>query len=74
MRCLFCRAGVVAPGITTVVLERGATTVVIKDVPADVCDACGEAYFSQELNADLLARAEAAVARGAEVEIVRYAA
>jgi YgiT-type zinc finger domain-containing protein len=74
MRCGICRLGEIAPGTTTIVLEPASTTVVFKGVPTDVCDACGEAYMTSELTKDLLQRAEAAAARGVEVEVVHYAA
>jgi ribosomal protein L32 len=47
---------------------------IIKDVPADVCGNCGEYYLSESVSAEVLTRAELAVQRGAEVEILRYAA
>lgn len=64
----------VSPGTTTVTLERGATTIVVKDVPADVCEACGEAYLDEAVTRAVFALGEDAVKRGAEVEILRYAA
>jgi hypothetical protein len=48
--------------------------VVFKDVPADVCDNCGEYYLGEAVTRELMERAEAAVAGGAEVEVLRYAA
>jgi hypothetical protein len=55
-------------------LERGHTIVVIKDVPADICENCGEHFLSSEVTEVVMARAESAVRDGAEVEILRYAA
>jgi YgiT-type zinc finger domain-containing protein len=74
MKCVICRKGETAPGKTTVTLQRGDTTVIIKDVPADVCENCGEQYFSEALTGQLLRMAEQAVKNGAEVEIIRFAA
>jgi len=74
MSCVICKTGRLAPGETTVALQRGETTVIFKGVPAELCDNCGEYYLSDEVSRDLLARADAAVASGAEVEILRYAA
>ena len=51
-------------GRTTIVLERGQTTLVYKNVPAEVCDNCGEEYLS----------AEQAAERGVDLEMLRYAA
>ncbi len=55
-------------------LERGETIVILKGVPAEVCEECGEYYLSEEVTRRVLERAEQAVQSGAEVEIVRFAA
>lgn len=72
--CVICKTGMLQPGTATVTLERGQTMVVIKGVPADVCDNCGEYYLSAEMSGQVLALAESAVSKGAEVEILRWAA
>ena len=42
MKCVICKYGETEPGTTTITLERDNTTLVIKNVPADVCQYCGE--------------------------------
>ncbi len=74
MKCSICRTGETAVGKVTVTLQRGETTVVIKDVPAEVCDNCGEYFLSEAITHAVLAQAEVAASKGAEVEILRYAA
>lgn len=74
MRCVICKNGSTTPGTTTVILNRGETAVVFKQVPADICENCGEYYLSQEVTKQVLMKAEEAVAKGVEVEISRYAA
>lgn len=37
MKCLICKQAETRPGETTVTLERGELTLVIKHVPAKVC-------------------------------------
>jgi YgiT-type zinc finger domain-containing protein len=74
MKCILCRSGETCPGKVTVTLERQATLVVIKDVPAAVCENCGEYYLSEPVAQRLYRQAEDAVERNAEVEILRYAA
>lgn len=74
MTCALCKNGVTRPGTVTVTLERGKTVVVVRDVPADVCENCGEYYLDSTVAQEVYHRAEAAVARNAEVEILRYAA
>ncbi len=74
MKCLICKVGDTRSGHVTVTLQRGTSTIIIREVPADVCANCGEYYLSDEVTREVLARAESSVQRGAEVEILRYAA
>ena len=74
MNCLFCKHGETKSGPVTVTLQRGKTTVILKNVPAEVCQNCGEYYLSDAVTDQVLKRAETAVKNGAEVEIVRFAA
>jgi YgiT-type zinc finger domain-containing protein len=74
MKCVICKHRETKPGLVTVTLERDECIVVIKKVPAEVCDNCGEYYLSDAIAEQVLERAELAVNNGAEVEIVKYAA
>lgn len=71
---MICKHGITQPRTATVTLHRGNCTIIIKEVPAEVCDTCSEYYLSKEISEKVLKIAEDAVARGAEVEIVRFAA
>ncbi|MCF7927802.1 MAG: type II toxin-antitoxin system MqsA family antitoxin, partial [Spirochaetales bacterium] len=72
MSCLICKTGTTQQGTTTVTLERDTTVIVIKDVPAQVCDNCGEYYLSEEVSSRIYALAEEAVKRKVEVEVLHY--
>lgn len=72
MKCVMCKHGETRAGEVRVVLQRGPTTVIIKDVPGEVCENCGEYSLSEAVTGVVLAMAEEAVDRGTEVEIVRY--
>ena len=74
MKCVICKHGETRPGVSTVSLQRGESTVIIKGVPAEVCQDCGEYYLDEKTTAEVMARADAAVKRGVEIEIIRYAA
>ena len=74
MQCVICKQGETRPGKETIILERGATTVVIKGVLTDVCENCGEYYLSEKMTDRVMAMAEEAVAHGAEIEVLRFAA
>lgn len=74
MKCVICKQADTAVGRTTVTLERGDTVLVMRDVPAEVCPNCGEAYVSEEVTARLLTEVEDAARAGVDVDIRRYAA
>ena len=74
MKCTFCRQGTTSPGNVTVTLSSQDTVVVIRNVPAEVCENCNEYYLSEKTTEKVLLWAEDAVEKGAEVEILRYAA
>ncbi|MFB8791887.1 MAG: type II toxin-antitoxin system MqsA family antitoxin [Potamolinea sp.] len=74
MKCVICKHGETQSGLVTVTLERDESIVIIKQVPAEVCDNCGEYYLSDAITEQVLQRAEVALNNGAEVEIIRYAA
>lgn len=74
MKCQICKTGTTNPGTTTVTLERGKTVVVVKDVPAQLCDNCGEYYLAEDVASRIYALAEEAVLRKVEVEVLHYAA
>ena len=48
--------------------------IVIKEVPAQICNNCGDYFLSSEITKSVLAIAENAVKKGVEVEILKYVA
>ena len=74
MKCAICKQGATAAGYVTVTLHRGESVVIIKAVPAYICDNCGEYYLDEPVTSQIFAQAEDAALRRAEVEILRYAA
>jgi YgiT-type zinc finger domain-containing protein len=73
MKCVICHGGETRPGKTVNVLERNGTTLVFRDVPAAVCENCGEEYLAEQTTTHLLELAEAASRAGVQVEIREYA-
>lgn len=71
-QCPMCPAGTLKKGTTTVTMERDGATIVFKEVPADVCDTCGEAYLDEDVSNRLYRQAEDAVEAGVEVDVRRY--
>ena len=74
MKCVICRYGETAPGFATLTLTRNAMTLVVRDVPASVCDNCGEEYVESEITERLLETAEHAARNGVQVEVRSYTA
>lgn len=74
MECIFCKNGITRYGETTVTLNREQTTLILKHVPAEICENCGEYYLSEEITEKVLESATHAVSRNAEVEILKFAA
>lgn len=48
MRCIVCKNGETRPGRTTETYELETAVVVVRGIPAEVCDQCGEAYTDAE--------------------------
>ena len=46
-RCTFCK-GTLQEGTTEFIARIGDAVIVIRDVPAYICDRCGEAYYTVE--------------------------
>ena len=63
--------GTTEKGKVTVTLERNGAIVLIKDVPADVCTNYGHYYLSEETARAIMQTGNDAIAKGAELEIVR---
>jgi len=74
MRCVICKQGEIRPGIATVMLERNGMILVVKSVPARVCENCGEEYVDEDITARLLREAEDAARSGVQVDIREYVA
>ena len=73
MKCVICRQAETQPGQATVTLERDGRVFVVRRVPASICPNCGEEYVEEMVARRILARAEAAVDNGTQVEIRQYA-
>ena len=71
MKCTICKNGETNKGLTTVTLERNGSVIIFKEVPADICDNCGEYYLDKETSARIYSEADSAVKQGEEVEVIR---
>ena len=74
MICPICKCGQTKPGFASVTLERGAMTLLVKQVPAQICENCGEEFIGEAASNQLLQTAEAAMRDGVQVELRQFAA
>ena len=72
MKCSLCKNGDMMPGKVTLTLERDTTTLVIKNVPAKVCNQCGDESFSENVTNHVLEMMNDAVRRGVQVEVLSF--
>jgi YgiT-type zinc finger domain-containing protein len=69
---MICKHGETKKATTTVTLEKGSSTIVFKEVPAHICDNCGEKYIDESTTKELLKKARSIVQNGVEVDIRKY--
>lgn len=74
VKCAICRTGETGPGKATVTLERASLTLVVKGVPARVCNNCGEEYVEEGEAERLLTWADEAARLGVKVDVRDYVA
>jgi YgiT-type zinc finger domain-containing protein len=74
MKCVICKTGITKMGKTSTMFEREGSLIIIKDIPAEICDQCGEAYFDEETTRELMRIANEAFNNGAELEVIRMKA
>ena len=72
MKCVICKYGETVKGTTTVTLERASSTIVFKDVPAEVCENCAEKYLDEDTTKELLKKAGELAKSGTEVDIRKF--
>lgn len=70
MKCVICKTGETRAGTVTFTLERAGGLVVFKNVPAQVCDNCGDFYLDTETTQMLLDRANKVLEKGVEIEVI----
>lgn len=71
MKCVICKMGNTCKGKTTYTIDNQKSLLVFRNAEADVCDNCGEAYFSLETTKKLQQLAADALNKGAEFEVVK---
>lgn len=74
MKCVICKNGETKNGLTSLSLDRMDVIIVIKNIPAEICENCGESYISEETSAKVLQEAEQSIKKNSLVEVLNFAA
>lgn len=73
MKCIVCHNGETRSGTTSVTFHNDEQTVVVNEVPAQVCENCGEAYVDEGVTEQLLTIAAEARQSRAQVLVRDFA-
>lgn len=72
--CPICKNGELKPGVVTVTLERDSSIVLLKNVPAKVCDNCASYFLDSQTTRRVLEKGENSFKNGAELEVLQLQA
>ena len=71
MRCPICNEGYSEDGLSTLTVERNGSIILFKNVPALICNNCGESYFSNDTSKKIYKLSQEAFLKGVELEIIK---
>jgi len=74
MNCVICKTGTTVAGKTNTLFERSGSFVIVKDIPAQICKQCGEAYLDEKTTEKLYTTTNTILNSGAELEVIRLQA
>ena len=72
MKCVICKTGNLQAQTVSVTLERQGALLMVRDVPARVCDSCGERYFEDDVAQQLLETTQHTLQPGVSLDIRHY--
>ena len=72
MKCVICKHGELEPGITPILFEQDGCRIVMKEVPANVCNNCGESYVNEKVAHEILDQINTAVHQGIVIDVRKY--
>ena len=70
--CMFCKCETVKPSTTTHVVNYKSCLIIVKNVPCEECEQCGEKYYTDEVAERLEQIINAAKALMQELSVLDY--
>ena len=71
MKCVICKNDTTHKGKVIVTLENNGSIILIKDVPAHICDICKHYILDENISAEVLKKGKEGLLQCAELEIIR---
>jgi YgiT-type zinc finger domain-containing protein len=71
MECVICKSGNMYEGKVTVTLEKNGSIILIKEVPAHICNVCEHYYLDEKITGEVLKRGTEGLLKGAELEVMK---
>lgn len=71
--CMFCKCDTVKPSITTHVVNYKGCIIIVKNVPCEECEQCGEKYYTDEVAEKVEKIVNAAKQLMQEISVLDYA-
>lgn len=70
--CMFCKCDTVTPSLTTHVVNYNGAIIVIKNVPCEECEQCGEKFYRDDVAEKLEKMVNAAKQMMQEIAVLDY--
>lgn len=71
MICQICKVESTKKGKTLVTLQKGESILLIKEVPAIICENCGHYYLESKTAQKVLSTGNEAISKGMELGILK---
>ncbi len=71
--CMFCKCDSIKSSLTTHVVNYNGTIIVIKNVPCEECEQCGEKYYTDEVAEKIEKMVDFAKQMMQEIAVLDYA-
>jgi len=72
VKCVICKSGDTKADTATFTVDREGRTYVLRDVPALLCQQCGEPYFDADVTKQVLAQVDQASRSGVDVAVLTF--
>ncbi|MCM1103869.1 MAG: type II toxin-antitoxin system MqsA family antitoxin [Clostridium sp.] len=70
--CMYCKCKTTVPSLTTHVVNDQNCIIIIKNVPCEECEQCGEKYYSNEVAKQLESLVNMAKQLMQEISVIDY--